>query len=246
MTRSATPGSTTGRSTSTYRPSRSRTSTSGARPGTASSATRASRSRTRAKSGRSRSTSFRVTISATEWSQVEQPGRALLRCARAVPRRRLRPGRDHARPGRAAPPRRHLLALPSGGVRWYSLLAGSARTSPASTWYATPPGRCACWRTTSGSRRESRTWWRTHDAFSVFPELVRRIGSQPVSDCPSRLLADAPCDRIAQRVGDPPLVLLTPGVHNAAYFEHSFLARQMGVELVEAAISSAATTFSTC
>ena len=66
----------------------------------------------------------------------------------------------------------------------------------------------------------------------VFPELfashrVRRIG-----DYPTRLLealrATAPPE-----VDDPCVVVLTPGVYNAAYFEHSFLARQMGVELVE-------------
>lgn len=32
---------------------------------------------------------------------------------------------------------------------------------------------------------------------------------------------------------DPPIVLLTPGVYNSAYFEHAYLARQMGIELVE-------------
>jgi len=39
---------------------------------------------------------------------------------------------------------------------------------------------------------------------------------------------------ISPRSGDPVVVTLTPGVHNSAYFEHSFLAQQMGVELVEA------------
>ena len=66
----------------------------------------------------------------------------------------------------------------------------------------------------------------------VFPELFAAHRVQPVSDYPSRLLqtlrATAP-----RGVDDPRVVLLTPGVHNAAYFEHSFLARQMGVELVE-------------
>src|SRR5207245_8089005 len=66
----------------------------------------------------------------------------------------------------------------------------------------------------------------------VFPELFAAHRVQPVSDYPSRLLqtlrATAP-----PGVDDPRVVLLTPGVHNAAYFEHSFLARQMGVELVE-------------
>ena len=66
----------------------------------------------------------------------------------------------------------------------------------------------------------------------VFPELFAAHRVQPVSDYPARLLqtlrATAP-----RGVADPRVVLLTPGVHNAAYFEHSFLARQMGIELVE-------------
>jgi len=36
------------------------------------------------------------------------------------------------------------------------------------------------------------------------------------------------------RIDDPSIVVMTPGIYNSAYFEHSFLARQMGVELVEA------------
>src|ERR1019366_8604190 len=55
---------------------------------------------------------------------------------------------------------------------------------------------------------------------------------RPVLDFPARLLEAlrraAPADR-----ADPTVVVLTPGVANAAYFEHVFLARQMGVELVE-------------
>jgi uncharacterized circularly permuted ATP-grasp superfamily protein len=65
----------------------------------------------------------------------------------------------------------------------------------------------------------------------VFPELFASHRVRQVSDYPARLLealrASAPA------VGDPTVVVLTPGVHNAAYFEHSFLARRMGVELVE-------------
>jgi uncharacterized circularly permuted ATP-grasp superfamily protein len=66
----------------------------------------------------------------------------------------------------------------------------------------------------------------------VFPELFASHRVRPVSDYPTRLLgalrATAPPGR-----NDPNVVVFTPGVHNAAYFEHSFLARQMGVELVE-------------
>jgi len=66
----------------------------------------------------------------------------------------------------------------------------------------------------------------------VFPELFASHRVRPLSDIPIRLLEAlrkaAPPDR-----NDPAVVLLTPGVANPAYFEHVFLARQMGVELVE-------------
>jgi uncharacterized circularly permuted ATP-grasp superfamily protein len=66
----------------------------------------------------------------------------------------------------------------------------------------------------------------------IFPELFSSHHVRPVAGYPSHLLealrASAP-----QGVNDPTVVVLTPGVFNSAYFEHSFLARQMGVELVE-------------
>jgi len=66
----------------------------------------------------------------------------------------------------------------------------------------------------------------------IFPELFASHQVRPVSSYPSHLLealrAAAPAG-----VHHPTVAVLTPGVHNSAYFEHSFLARQMGVELVE-------------
>lgn len=66
----------------------------------------------------------------------------------------------------------------------------------------------------------------------VFPELFAMQRVRPVADYPAHLLealrAAAPGGR-----ADPTVVVLTPGVHNAAYFEHAFLARQMGIALVE-------------
>jgi uncharacterized circularly permuted ATP-grasp superfamily protein len=71
----------------------------------------------------------------------------------------------------------------------------------------------------------------------VFPELFSSHRIRPVDDYPSRLLhalrAAAPPRSGGGRSSEPTIVVLTPGVHNSAYFEHSFLARQMGVELVE-------------
>jgi uncharacterized circularly permuted ATP-grasp superfamily protein len=66
----------------------------------------------------------------------------------------------------------------------------------------------------------------------VFPELFATHRVRPVSGYPARLLralrAAAP-----QGVSAPNVVVLTPGIYNSAYFEHSLLARLMGVELVE-------------
>jgi len=66
----------------------------------------------------------------------------------------------------------------------------------------------------------------------LFPDLFARNKVAPVAHYPDVLLENlrsvAP-----QGVADPLVVLLTPGMYNSAYFEHAFLAQQMGVELVE-------------
>jgi uncharacterized circularly permuted ATP-grasp superfamily protein len=66
----------------------------------------------------------------------------------------------------------------------------------------------------------------------VFPQLFGSTGVRSVDTYPADLLATL--RHIAPRqTAQPNCVLLTPGVHNSAYFEHSFLARQMGIEIVE-------------
>jgi uncharacterized circularly permuted ATP-grasp superfamily protein len=66
----------------------------------------------------------------------------------------------------------------------------------------------------------------------LFPDLFARNKVAPVAHYPDLLLENlrsvAP-----QGVDDPTVVLLTPGMYNSAYFEHAFLAQQMGIELVE-------------
>ena len=66
----------------------------------------------------------------------------------------------------------------------------------------------------------------------TLPELFVSMRVRPVGDYPNKLLqalrASAPVG-----VEDPTVVVLTPGVYNSAYFEHTLLARLMGVELVE-------------
>jgi uncharacterized circularly permuted ATP-grasp superfamily protein len=66
----------------------------------------------------------------------------------------------------------------------------------------------------------------------VFPELFRQCRVQRVEDYPYRLRA-ALCSVAPAGAADAPsVVLLSPGPYNSAYFEHSFLARHMGIELV--------------
>lgn len=67
---------------------------------------------------------------------------------------------------------------------------------------------------------------------SVFPELFTSQRVRPVADYGARLY-EALRRSAPPGVVDPTVVVLTPGIHNSAYFEHTFLARQMGVELVE-------------
>jgi uncharacterized circularly permuted ATP-grasp superfamily protein len=66
----------------------------------------------------------------------------------------------------------------------------------------------------------------------TFPQLFHSYGVRPIEHYPQLLLATlrslAPEGR-----PEPNIVLLTPGVFNSAYFEHTYLARQMGIELVE-------------
>jgi uncharacterized circularly permuted ATP-grasp superfamily protein len=66
----------------------------------------------------------------------------------------------------------------------------------------------------------------------LFPELFNRYAVAPVEHYPD-LLLDTLRTVAPQGVSSPTVVLLTPGAYNSAYFEHAFLAQQMGVELVE-------------
>ena len=67
----------------------------------------------------------------------------------------------------------------------------------------------------------------------MFPELFARARVRPVSDYPARLLRSLRASAPAACRGRPTVAVLTPGIHNSAYFEHAFLADQMGAELVE-------------
>lgn len=64
----------------------------------------------------------------------------------------------------------------------------------------------------------------------TFPELFEASRVRPVDEYPSRLLDTL---QHLSNVPDPTVVILTPGIYNSAYYEHSLLAQKMGVELVE-------------
>ncbi len=67
----------------------------------------------------------------------------------------------------------------------------------------------------------------------LFPDLFSRNRVQPVENYPERLLQTLESVAPPNLDAEPTIALLTPGFHNSAYFEHSFLADQMGIELVE-------------
>jgi uncharacterized circularly permuted ATP-grasp superfamily protein len=67
---------------------------------------------------------------------------------------------------------------------------------------------------------------------SMFPQVFAQSKIRPVANYPSRL-RDMLEFLAPDYVNSPRCVLLTPGIYNSAYFEHSFLAQQMGIELVE-------------
>lgn len=66
----------------------------------------------------------------------------------------------------------------------------------------------------------------------LFPELFANHAVEPVEHYPQMLL-DTLRESAPLNIADPVIVVLTPGAYNSAYFEHAFLASQMGVELVE-------------
>ncbi|MFN0101819.1 MAG: circularly permuted type 2 ATP-grasp protein [Bryobacteraceae bacterium] len=66
----------------------------------------------------------------------------------------------------------------------------------------------------------------------VFPDLFQTCDVRPIDHYGQALLATLR-EQAPENRSDPTVVLLSPGVYNSAYFEHSFLARQMGIQLVE-------------
>lgn len=68
--------------------------------------------------------------------------------------------------------------------------------------------------------------------YRIFPDLIPKNNVLPVKDYPDRLLRNL-LSLSNRQQSNPTVVLLTPGMYNSAYFEHTTLARLMGIELVE-------------
>ncbi|RUX20192.1 circularly permuted type 2 ATP-grasp protein [Mesorhizobium sp. M2A.F.Ca.ET.042.01.1.1] len=67
----------------------------------------------------------------------------------------------------------------------------------------------------------------------LFPELFQKIKVRPVENYPQLLRQSLAAVKPQSAKGAPTIAVLTPGSYNSAYFEHAFLADQMGVQLVE-------------
>ena len=66
----------------------------------------------------------------------------------------------------------------------------------------------------------------------VFPDLFQHYGVMPVGAYPTKLY-ETLVSLSYSRSRQPEMVLLTPGIYNSAYYEHSYLAQQMGIDLVQ-------------
>ncbi len=66
----------------------------------------------------------------------------------------------------------------------------------------------------------------------IFPELLANISILPIDDYPTQL-HEMLSSIAPEQCLSPQIVVLTPGIYNSAYFEHAYLAKQMGAELVE-------------
>jgi uncharacterized circularly permuted ATP-grasp superfamily protein len=116
-------------------------------------------------------------------------------------------------------------AEPPGGVYTHIVGIDLVRTGPGEFYVLEDNARTPSGVSYMLENRETM--------LQMFPELFSRNRVQPVQGYPGALrrsLADCAPDRTD---GTPVIAVLTPGIYNSAYFEHAFLADQMGVELVE-------------
>lgn len=116
---------------------------------------------------------------------------------------------------------------PPGGVYTHIVGVDLVRTGP-DEWFVLEDNA----RTPSGV---SYMLENRETMMAMFPELFTRMAVEPVSDYPRRLAKSLAACAPPACEGKPVVAVLTPGIYNSAYFEHAFLADQMGAELVEGA-----------
>ncbi|HEX5537684.1 MAG TPA: circularly permuted type 2 ATP-grasp protein [Sphingobium sp.] len=172
-------------------------------------------------------------ISAEEWARVsrgiEQRVRAMNAFLHDIYHRQeiVRAGRlpEAMVSGNAAFLDRMIGFTPPGGVYSHIVGVDLVRTGP-DEFYALEDNA----RTPSGV---SYMLENRETMMSMFPELFAQVKVREVSDYPKRLRRSLSASAPPACSGDPIVAVLTPGIYNSAYFEHAFLADQMGAELVE-------------
>lgn len=172
-------------------------------------------------------------IAAGEWARlskgIEQRVRALNAFLHDIYHRQeiVRAGRLPERmvSGNSAFLDRMIGFTPPGGVYSHIVGVDLVRTGP-NEFYALEDNA----RTPSGV---SYMLENRETMMRMFPELFSAVKVREVSDYPKRLRRSLSASAPAKCTGDPVVAVLTPGIYNSAYFEHAFLADQMGAELVE-------------
>ncbi|BDI61657.1 circularly permuted type 2 ATP-grasp protein [Qipengyuania nanhaisediminis] len=114
---------------------------------------------------------------------------------------------------------------PPGGIYTHIVGIDLVRTGP-DEWYVLEDNA----RTPSGV---SYMLENRETMMAMFPDLFSAVAVEPVSNYPRRLARSLAACAPEKCEGTPNVAVLTPGIYNSAYFEHAFLADQMGAELVE-------------
>lgn len=172
-------------------------------------------------------------IAASEWARlsrgIEQRVKALNAFLHDIYHRQeiVRAGRLPERmiSGNSAFLDRMIGFTPPGGVYSHIVGVDLVRTGP-NEFYALEDNA----RTPSGV---SYMLENRETMMRMFPELFSQVKVREVSDYPKRLRRSLSASAPLKCKGDPVVAVLTPGIYNSAYFEHAFLADQMGAELVE-------------
>ncbi len=112
--------------------------------------------------------------------------------------------------------------------------AGSIAILSASIWCAPGLMSSSCWKTTAAPPSGVSYMLENREIMMrMFPALFRENRIEPVDGYPQQLRRTMASVAPYKCEGEPTVVILTPGHFNSAYYEHSFLADLMGVELVE-------------